>query len=395
MPGTVLVTDGEQRAALAIVRSLGAAGWRPLVASISGRSLAGASRWAAAEFRSPDPLRDPAAFAGQIGRWIGEQKVDLLIPVAEPALLALLPERARLAARLPFAPIEAFRRVSDKALLTRLAPELGIAVPGQVLLESPAAAAAFDPGSITFPVVLKPGRSVAEGAEGRAKFSVRHVARPEAFRPAVGRLPEAAFPLLVQQRVVGPGVGIFLLLWKGRIAAQFAHRRIREKPPAGGVSVYRESIPADPALVARSRALLERCGMEGVAMVEYKMDAASGTPYLMEINGRFWGSLQLAVDAGVDFPRILADLAMGGEPGAPPEYRSGVRSRWWWGDVDHLLARLRRSDESLSLPPGEPGRLGALARFLALWRPGDRNEILRLSDPRPFWRETVEWLHGR
>jgi hypothetical protein len=60
--------------------------------------------------------------------------------------------------------------------------------------------------------------------------------------------------------------------------------------------------------------------------------------------------------------------------------------------VDQLLARLRHSAARLNLPPGEPGRLGALARFLLLWRPGDRSEILRLDDPRPFVRETVAWF---
>ncbi len=46
-------------------------------------------------------------------------------------------------------------------------------------------------------------------------------------------------------------------------------------------------------------------------MVEFKADARTGTPYLMEINGRFWGSLQLAIDAGVDFPAILVAAALG------------------------------------------------------------------------------------
>lgn len=130
-------------------------------------------------------------------------------------------------------------------------------------------------------------------------------------------------------------------------------------------------------------------------MVEYKMDSATGTPYLMEINGRFWGSLQLAIDAGVDFPRLLAGAAGGGDPQPVPGYRTGVRSRWWWGDVDHLLARLRRSPDELSLPPGAPGRLGAVADFIKLWRPGDRNEIFRLTDPLPLLRETTDWFQRR
>jgi hypothetical protein len=92
---------------------------------------------------------------------------------------------------------------------------------------------------------------------------------------------------------------------------------------------------------------------------------------------------------------MLVDLALGKKVVATTQYRTGVRSRWWWGDVDHLLARLRRSDARLALPPGSPGKLATLARFAVLWRPGDRNEIFRWNDPRPFFRETLQWLRGR
>jgi hypothetical protein len=130
-------------------------------------------------------------------------------------------------------------------------------------------------------------------------------------------------------------------------------------------------------------------------MIEYKLDAATGTPHLMEINGRFWGSLQLALDAGVDFPRLLVARALGEQPEPVPGYRVGVRSRWWLGDMDHLLSRMRRSPELLALPPGSPGRWAALRDFLVLWRPGDRSEILRWTDPAPAFRELIEWLSQR
>jgi predicted ATP-grasp superfamily ATP-dependent carboligase len=243
--------------------------------------------------------------------------------------------------------------------------------------------------------VLTPGRSSGEGPDGRRQLTVRHAASAAELRVAAAELPEAAFPLLLQQRIVGPGVGIFLLLWEGAELAVFAHRRIREKPPAGGVSVYRESIPADPMLVARSRALLEQFSWEGVAMVEYKVDDRTGVPYLMEVNGRFWGSLQLAVDAGVDFPRLLVELALGNRPAPVRQYRVGVRSRWWMGEVDHLLARLRRSPTELALPPGSPGRIAAVREFLTCWRPNDRSEVLRWSDPVPALRELAEWIRRR
>ena len=397
MTRTVLVTDGEQRAALAVVRSLGRAGLRVVVASTRGRSLAGASRYAAAEVAADDPLRDPCAFADAIERTVGERAVDVLLPITDGALLALLPRRAQLdPCVVPFPDLDRVREVADKRLVAAAAAAEGIAVPAQHVLESAAGGAAIDPDGLAYPIVVKPSRSVTEGSDGgRDKHRVRYARDPAELGRALASLPGHAYPLLLQQRVIGPGVGIFLLLRDGGIAATFAHRRLREKPPAGGVSVYRESIAADPDLVARSKALLARFAWSGVAMIEYKLDAATGTPYLMEINGRFWGSLQLAVDAGVDFPVLLAALALGERPAPVTTYRIGVRSRWWLGDVDHLLARLRRSRSELALPPGSPGRLAVLRDFLTLWRPGDRNEVLRWSDPAPAVREVIEWVRGR
>ena len=318
----------------------------------------------------------------------------MVIPISEAALFASLADRGAIEpAVIPFPELELVRRVTNKAEVLAAATTVGISVPRQEVVPGPGAA--LDAVlALRFPVVLKPWRSVVDDAMGSRKVGVTHVGTPGDLGSRIAAFPKGAFPLLAQERIVGAGIGVFLLVWQGELFAAFAHRRIREKPPAGGVSVYSESVPLDPDLVERSRRLLAAFGWEGVAMVEYKLEAATGTPYLMEINGRFWGSLQLAVDAGVDFPRLLVALALGERPEPVRHYRVGVRNRWWWGDVDHLLARLRRSPAALALPPGAPGRLHALLSFLR-WRPGDRNEILRWSDPAPFFRETWSWLRDR
>ena len=46
----------------------------------------------------------------------------------------------------------------------------------------------------------------------------------------------------------------------------------------------------------------------GVAMVEFKVNAKTGEFVLIEINGRFWGSLPLAVAAGANFPLWLYQM---------------------------------------------------------------------------------------
>lgn len=389
----VLVTDGEQRAALAVVRSLGRAGHRVHVCASRARSLAGASRFCSRHAEVPDSLRDPRGFAAAVVALAEERGVEVLLPVSEPSTLALLPERHRMpGVRIPLPPLERFRQICDKVVVAEEARAVGLRIPEQVVIPDPERrSGAWD--RLRFPLVVKPSRSVVESNGVRAKTSVIHAEDARRLAAALDGLPRSAYPLLVQERIVGPGVGIFVLIAGDEPVAAFSHRRLREKPPSGGVSVYRESIPCDPELLERSLALLRRFGWEGVAMVEYKIDARSGTPYLMEINGRFWGSLQLAVDAGVDFPRLLVE----GRAASPSvsDYTIGIRSRWEWGEVDHLLARLLQSKGTLSLPPEASGRAGALLEVLTSLGPGNRNEILRASDPLPFLRESYEWLRRR
>jgi hypothetical protein len=131
-----------------------------------------------------------------------------------------------------------------------------------------------------------------------------------------------------------------------------------------------------------------------VAMIEFKEEAPGGAPQVLEINGRFWGSLQLAIDAGVDFPWLLARLARGEEAFAPPAYREGLRLRWEWGEVDHCLARLRRLGAVSSFPLLLRAGLRALGTLLVPV-PGDRSEVLRLQDPLPFILESLNWFRRR
>jgi predicted ATP-grasp superfamily ATP-dependent carboligase len=374
---TVLVTDGEQRAALAVVRSLGRAGYRVVVASRRPPSLAGSSRRAGGEVVTPDPLADPGLFLEAIRDAVEDHGVDIVLPITDAAMIPLLERREVLApARIPFPDVTAFRSASDKHAVMAAAAAVGIPVPEQrVASDREALEGQLD--GLRYPVIVKPARSVAGDGRTRRKTAVTVAVDEADVRAAGAAVPPDAYPLLLQRRIVGPGTGVFLLRWGGETVAAFAHERIREKPPSGGVSVLRASVPLDPELVAASERLLDSLGWEGVAMLEYKRDSETGTPYLMEINPRFWGSLQLAVDAGVDFPALLVDRALGGSREAARSYRVGVRTRWLLGDLDHLLIRMRRSARELNLPPDAPGRLEVLADFLSSFRPGVRNEARR------------------
>ena len=389
----VLLTDGNERATLAAARSLVAAGYDVHVISHKRFSLAGASRGVRSHLITPDPLQDPVGYAVAVGTVAARCQAAVLLPVTDPAVEALLEYRGSLPeeVRIALPDLACYRAAADKVALISLAAAAGLAVPQSVVVRSPADVGMPIPDS-WFPCVVKSHRSVVREERRRRSLPVTFVADPRGCERTLRALPAGAFPVLVQRRVRGPGEGLFLLRWQGRTVALFAHRRLREKPPAGGVSVYRESIPIPPELGEAGERLLASLNWNGVAMIECKRDERTGRHVLIEINGRLWGSLQLAIDAGVDFPALLVRCVLGGEVPVQGPYRVGVRSRWFWGDLDHLYLRLTRSAAALQLEAPSTSRLGALVEFLR-FRPGrDRAEVWRWRDPAPFLLETLQRL---
>ena len=221
-------------------------------------------------------------------------------------------------------------------------------------------------------------------------MGVSYARDPEELSVILRKKGTWEFPVLLQERIHGPGIGVFTCYQNGKMVALFGHRRLREKPPSGGVSVLRESVPVSPQTRAYTTKLLDHLKWHGVAMVEFKMDDRDGVPKLMEINGRFWGSLQLAIDAGVDFPEILLRIAKGETIEPVFSFKEGVKSRWLWGDTDSLLMLLFKNRTSLHLPEGYPGRIRATADFLRFFGKDLHYEVESLGDLRPALHETFQ-----
>jgi predicted ATP-grasp superfamily ATP-dependent carboligase len=376
-----LLTDGTERAALAAARSLVDAGYDVGVAATRRLSLAGVSRGVRRLRLATDALTDSAAYAAEVGAAVRGRNARVLLPVTDASVEAILAGRHQLpsSVALPFPDLATYRAASDKAGMLERALRAGFDVPDTFLLERPNATLPL----AVFPAVLKPHRSVIRTGTRREQLAVRFVDTVAQCRAALDAFPAAAFPILLQRRVRGAGEGLFVLRWNGRVIAEFAHRRLREKPPEGGVSVFRESIALDRDVVAAGRRLLDDLDWQGVAMIECKRDAGTRRPVFMEVNGRLWGSLQLAIDAGVDFPRLLVAGALGERVDAVTQYRVGVRSRWFWGDVDQLYLQLRNGG-------GARGKLAAVREFVRINPRRSREEIWRWRDPAPFLLESLQ-----
>lgn len=384
----VLILDALQRSALAVTRSLGTKSIVVFTADESSTALAGMSRFSIQYFIYPSPRLNPEQFIETLSDIVKHQGIDILMPMTElTTQLLLLHQDAFPNVKIPFPDISIVDSLADKYQLMQMAESLDVPIPQTWYVSDPKnlPCKLVD---LPYPLVLKPGKSWIFHQGQWRRAAVRIVKDAETAKAVLNsNWAFKAYPFMLQQCVEGEGAGIFAIYDQGKPLAFFAHRRLREKPPSGGVSVLSESAPIDPVLAAPAQKLLDHVGWHGVAMVEYKV-APDGTPYLMEINTRFWGSLQLAVDAGVDFPYMLYQLACGEKPEIVMGYKTGIKLRWLLGDLDNLYLTLR--DRSLPISK----KLSAIDRFILPTSGKTRHEVNRWSDLGPFWWELKKYIQN-
>ena len=381
-----MVLDANQRSALAIVRSLGKRKMHVIAADHVSGTLAGSSKYAAQSVRYADPAREPTRFIADVRAAAHELGVEILIPATDLTSMLLVAATTELAGiQVAAPPAASYEMLTDKGSLLELARRLGLPTP-ETSLARDANEIRRVASDFGYPLVLKPARSRYHRDGRIVSTAVTIVRSAEHLEQALAALHWLNdIPCLVQRFVPGFGAGIFVLHEQSGPIAWFSHRRIREKPPSGGVSVLSESVGINLRMQEAASSLLSAARWSGVAMIEFRV-ADDGTPYLMEVNGRFWGSLQLAIDCGIDFPWLLLQLTSGNPVSAPPAYPVGRRLRWLLGDLDNLLIQARSHDL------GWRDKLGSACRFMATF--GDlscRQEVFRWYDPAPGIHEARQW----
>ena len=360
-PMRILVTDGHYKHALGAVRLLAAAGHEVIVTAPRRLAMAGVSRSTWRRVQGP-AAGEGDRFLEHLDAVVRRHRPSMIMPVGAAACGLLSRHRERwddVAIVLPDA--ATMDRALDKRTMLALAAKLGIPVPRTVEpRDDDDLARAGD--EVGYPLVIK---APIEGRTG-----VGYVDRPAELHAGVRAYHErfgldgSSMPLL-QQRIVGPGFGVFATYQEGRCRRVMAHRRVREFPVTGGESTCCEVV-RDEALFATGRAILDALGWHGVAMVELKRHDADGRDYLMEVNPKLWGSLDLAIAAGADFPLDLVRIAAGGELPELPSPADPLRLCWPFGnDLRHLAARP-----------------GAWRQVLGDWFGGARTN-LRPGDPLP------------
>ncbi len=356
----VLILDAGCKQSVASARSLGRAGLRVAI----GESLAHyrerppipafRSRYCARVLILPSYTHDPDAYAAAIIAFVRYHSPRVVLPNGDASIAILRPYRQQLGELgcvLALAPEHALEIANDKDRTLEVARELGIPQPRSVRINGPddLPAAVAELG---FPFVLKPLVSWTDRTAGR-NVPVDVINQDEA-REATLRFLAAGTGALAQEWAPGRREGVSLFVVDDEVVASCGHVAHRTSPPLGGVSVLRESIQVPPDILDPAVLLAKAIGLQGVCEVEFRRDAHN-RPLLMEINARLAGTIENAVQSGVDFPIMIWRWATGLDVPPVITHRSGVRTRWVYGDLRWLSANW-----------GRGGRPDSVSRFTAV-----------------------------
>lgn len=309
----VFVTDASYRHSLAILRSLARSGSNVSMGEretvIPWRRIGFWSRYCSRSYTYPDYLTDVSGAVAALREILSNERHDVLIPVSLNMVELAVQHSAELGVPMMIPGKAAFAIAANKKQTVALAASLDIPVP--------VTAAASGRIESKPPWILKHRRAGVMMAPSRA-----------ALDTMIAGFGSDREEYLVQEFIPGRnGYGYFGFFAEGRELGYFMHRRLMQYPIEGGPSVVAQSF-FDPQLREYGRRILEALHWHGVAMVEFKKSDLDGRFYLMEINPKFWGSLDLAIHAGCNFPLWVQDYLLGRKLRIPGSYPLGVKFRW-------------------------------------------------------------------
>lgn len=399
----ILVTDAHKLAGLGAVRSLGRAGHTVLAGFPQGLEQHPSiwSRHCSGHLYYPDARYYQFEFKDWLRDQAHRGTFDAVLPITEHSIAGVASVRKELPSELlAILPSDAALEYTlSKFNSTRMALSLSIACPTTVFISDGTQTGRWneDFQGLHYPIIIKTDNyQTTEGAYEPGRRFI--AANADEAQKILRNLKHLQTRIIAQQLIPGSGTGAFFLRFAGKTHLKFAHRRLHEVPYTGGVSSLRESCH-DDELTSLGERILDAIGYEGVAMVEFRRGAIDGKLYFLEINGRLWGSLALALHSGIDFPKALVECYQNGQStAATSNYRSGIKCRNIFpGELAYLVSVLRATAAKGVDPP--PSKVRAVGEFFALsLNPTIKHDWFWWSDPFPGILQavgTVTWIANR
>ena len=382
MESEVLVAEGENPVAMPILRSLMDKGLNVAAMTCIPRPFSRLSRHHCRLILVPSMAKE-MEYARAVEKIVKKGKFDVLFPIFEWSLMPISKNRQKIAryVKLPIASHESIVKCYDKLLTLKLAMDKDIPIPKTYFVRNSSELKKVAK-EIDYPAVVKPRWSVVWKGEKAFYRRGGLVNSPTELIAAYHSIHKH-FPFpLIQEYVPGINYSVAALYNDGKPRAFCCIKVYRAWPPTGGNSCFRESVVLEPEMRSFCEKLLKALDWHGIAEVEFRLDSRDNLPKLMEINPRFWGSLCVAVKAGVDFPYLLYRITMDGDVNGVFNYKVGVKGRYFEQELLYLFSILRKTSNN---PHGQGfKKLRFIADWLKFYEPGVFYDLFEWKDPLPF-----------
>ena len=345
----LILEENHDRASLVAARALEADGWI-VGAAAPRKGLASRSRTVVQSHLIAHTDEGAEPFLERTIAVLDAGTYDVVFPAWDAATEVLSANRNRLPAVFPFADHNVITRASDKLALADAANAVGISTPRTVQATAEALAAWHGP------LVIKPASHMP------ARMAAQRFAEPALGAQRAAEIRARAGVAIAQEIIDGRLMALALVVDRDGQPVTVSLQIAKHVWPTGvGVTARGVTVDIDAELLERTTALLRSLGWFGLAQLQFLVPD-DGIPRLIDFNGRFYGSMALAIRAGSNHPVTWARLALN-LPAAPSTARPGVHYQWFSRD---LRASLRDGR-----PLHELGRAMSLAPFAAhsLWTP--------------------------
>jgi predicted ATP-grasp superfamily ATP-dependent carboligase len=383
----VLVAEGENPVSIPILRSLARKGLNVAVmTSLRRFSLSRFSKYCGKQILVPSTALEKE-YAYAVEKIVRKIKFEVLFPIFEWSLIPISKNRETIGryVKLPIASHESILKCFDKLSTLKLALENDVPIPKTFFVQT-----SFElkkvAKEIAYPAVVKPRWSMVWVNDKAFHRRSGFVNSAEELIATYNCIHQYFSYPLIQEYVPGINYTIASLYNKGKPKAFCCIRVHRAWPPTGGNSCFRETVKLDVTMRKYAEKLLEALDWHGIAEVEFRLDIRDNVPKLMEINPRFWGSLCVAIRAGVDFPYLLYRIAMDGDVGSVFNYKIGVKGRYFAQDFLYIVSMFKDISNNFRK---NHSNLNILIDWLRFYEPGVFYDLFEWDDPLPFFLNTA------
>jgi len=316
------------------------------------------SKYCKKRFIYPNPRTETSQFLGCLQDIVKQNNYDCIIPFHTYTAFLLSKYRDIFSdyTRIPPPNFDVFYNAYNKIKLLKIAMKNNIPCPKTYFSDD---LKGIIDSINNYPVVVKPSK--------RHGIKIAICNTPNDLKENYNKMTEKYDQCIVQDYIPNGGeFGVYTIFNQhSEPIALAVHKRLRTMNNYGGLSTLRKTTKNEQ-LVNIAFKLLKKIRWSGAAMVEFRIDPRDNEPKLMEINPRFWGSLQLSILSGINFPYILYQLTMDDDPQPNLNFKENVYCRWFIAEGTKFFYNS-----------------GKVKRLIDLLRPDVHNDIISIKDPKP------------